>query len=99
MAKIIVTIQATNAKLDTYAVDQGYLDIVAIGADPDGTTIVGANPQSKQDYLASVIQKTVARKLSKVRTDAIDAQIRDQRVADKLAAEAAVDADVSVAIV
>ena len=99
MAKVIVTIQATNAKLDIYAVEQGYLDTVAIGNQPDGTTIMGPNPQTKQDYLADIVRKTVSRKLSRAKTDAIDKQVLDQRIADKLAAEAAVDADVTVTIV
>ena len=98
MAKVTITIQATNLKLDKYAEEQGYQSQIAIGQEVNGDTIVGPNPQTKQEYLAVFLKKVITDKLAKVRLEAIDREIRDQRLADKLAAEQIVIDDVTVTI-
>ena len=67
MAKIQITVQGTIAKLEKYADELGYLSLIAVGQELDGTTIMGPNPQTKQEFLAEFLQNFVVKKLAKLR--------------------------------
>ena len=98
MASVNIKIQATIAQLSTFADELGYLTNVAVGEEPDGTTIMGANPQTKQEFLAEYFKVVTVNELAKVKVQAIDREIRDQRVADKEAIKTAIANTVTVSI-
>lgn len=71
------------AQLSTFADELGYLSTVAIGQEENGDTIIGPNPQSKQEFLVEQLKVIIVNALARVRTLAIDKEIRDQRETDK----------------
>jgi hypothetical protein len=98
MAKINITIQATLTKLNTYALEQGYLEQVAVGQEVDGTTIMGPNPQTKHEFLSERLKNKIVKDLASAQIDAIDREIRDKRIADKEAVIATINSNVTVSI-
>ena len=98
MAKVNIEVTATVAKLSEFADELGYLDPIAVGAQIDGTTIMGPNPQSKQDYLAERLKAITVDSLAQVKTSVIDKEIRDQREADKAAVRDAIGNAIAVTV-
>lgn len=98
MATVNITITATVSQLSSFADELGYLPQIAVGAEADGTTIIGANPQSKQEFLAEYFNKVTVNELARVRVGAIDREIRDQRAADKEAIRKAIASAVAVTV-
>lgn len=98
MAKVNITITATLAQLSTFADELGYLSQIAVGQEANGDTIMGANTQTKQEFLVERLKAITVNALSRVRTDAIDKEIRDQRTADKETIKSQIESAIAVTL-
>ena len=98
MAKINISIEATLQDFSVFADELGYLNEVAVGAETDGTTIIGKNPQTKQEFLSEDLTKVTVNELAKVKVQAIDREVLDKRVLDKEAIKASIANAVTVTI-
>lgn len=94
MATLNISITASVAEFGIFADELGYNKEVTDFN--NGTPITTPNPQTKQAFLEEQFKNVTTSWLAARKVQAIDQQIRDQRVAEKEAIKSAIEGAVNV---